>query len=130
MVHVRKGVTLDVENQTDLRDPIEEDILMPASEDTVQPAPVVESVPNTGLQSGSLQNTVTRPAPQSPDTRHIPDPARDEPVNQGGGDESRITTRSHPIPSAKYSEDNALWACDSKTCSIPGSGVMKLWRGV
>ena len=52
MVHGPEGVTLD---QPSTGQPDEEDISTQAPADTILPAPVVESLPNTGLQSGSLK---------------------------------------------------------------------------
>ena len=91
MVHGPEGVTLD---QPSTGEPDEEDIPMQASADTALPAPVVESLPNTGLQSGS---------PKTPVTRQMPGPARDQPMNQGGGgvvmqDQHHRAIPSHQLP--------------------------------
>ena len=52
MVHGPEGVTLD---QPSTGQPDEEDNSTQAPADTILPAPVVESLPNTGLHSGSLK---------------------------------------------------------------------------
>ena len=57
MVHGPEGVTLD---QPSMGEPDEEVTSMQASADTVLPILVVESLPNTGLQSGSLKTPGTR----------------------------------------------------------------------
>ena len=62
MVHGPEGVTLD---QPSTGEPDEEDISMQASADTALLAPVIEFLPNTGLQSGSLNTPVTRQTPGS-----------------------------------------------------------------
>ncbi|KAL5502460.1 hypothetical protein EMCRGX_G009238 [Ephydatia muelleri] len=90
MVHVRKGVTLDVEN------PRGHPHASIRGHSTASSCCGVRAKNRTTVRKSAEHSHKT----SASEPRHIPEPARDEPVNQGGGDESRITTRSHPIPSA------------------------------
>ena len=93
MVHGPEGVTLD---QPRTGEPDDKDISTQASADTAFPAPVVESLPNTGPQSV---------------TKQTPKPARDELLNlhiDGDGDQLMQDQHHRANPSHQLPRKHAM----------------------